>query len=135
MTIGREIDARSECSSQPARSMTSAFSLSRSTTARRTVQTLIGSNVALRTSTRPDARCSISGSGYRESRRLRVGPQHPHAVAVRLQRRDRLGDLRFVGAPLAVGEEEVVAELLARRARLDLDEVDAAEGELRQAAH
>src|SRR3712207_5408713 len=36
MTIGRERDACSECSSQAARSTTSAFSLSRSTTARRT---------------------------------------------------------------------------------------------------
>ena len=42
---------------------------------------------------------------------------------------------RLVVAALAVDEEDVVAELRARGPRLDLDEVDAAEGELRQAAH
>src|SRR5947207_9651561 len=42
-----------ECSCQSPCSITSAFSFSSSTTARRTVQTLIGSYVAFRTSTRP----------------------------------------------------------------------------------
>src|SRR5215218_2930313 len=44
---------RAQCRSESPRSSTSAFSLSRSTVARRTVQTLIGSYVALSTSTRP----------------------------------------------------------------------------------
>ncbi len=43
MTTGRDIVARSERSSHVAWSTTSAFALSNSTTARRTVQTLIGS--------------------------------------------------------------------------------------------
>jgi len=53
ITIGRDMVVVAEWSSHSACSITSAFSLSSSTTARRTVQTLIGSNVALRTSTRP----------------------------------------------------------------------------------
>src|SRR3954452_16609364 len=129
------MDERSECSSQFARSMTSALSFRSSTTARRTVHTLIGSKVALRTSTRPEDRGSMLGSGYRQGGRTRVGAQDADAVAVRVECADRLGHRRVVGAPLAVGEEQVVAELPARRPGLDLDEVDAAEGELRQAAH
>src|SRR5829696_6132383 len=53
MTTGLVIDPRAQCRSCGPISMTSAFSLSRSTVARRTVQTLIGSYVALSTSTRP----------------------------------------------------------------------------------
>src|SRR5438270_3717847 len=56
MTTGRAIVLVAEWSSQSPRSMISAFSLSNSTTARRTVHTLIGSYVALRTSTRPTSR-------------------------------------------------------------------------------
>src|SRR5664279_1947814 len=68
MTIGRDIDRVAEGSSQSACSRTSAFSLSSSTTARRTVQTLIGSYVAFKTSTRPTSRprrrCSESGADH-----------------------------------------------------------------------
>src|SRR5256885_13027532 len=66
MTAGREMVELAECSSHSACSIISAFSLSRSTTARRTVQTLIGSYVAFNTSTRPTARprrwCSRCGA-------------------------------------------------------------------------
>src|SRR3954468_21712666 len=62
MTTGRDIEARSERSSHVAWSTTSALAFNNSTTARRTVQTLIGSYDALRTSTRPPSpprrRCS-----------------------------------------------------------------------------
>src|SRR6202030_8892 len=50
---GRAIVEVSECSFAGPRSSRTAFSLRSRTTARRTVQTLIGSYVALRTSTRP----------------------------------------------------------------------------------
>src|SRR5215207_11349013 len=53
MTTGLVIDPRAQCRSCGPISMTSAFSLSSSTVARRTVHTLIGSYVALSTSTRP----------------------------------------------------------------------------------
>src|SRR6201991_2095111 len=53
MTTGLGSEPDAQCRSVAPSSMTSAFSLSRSTVARRTVQTLIGSYVALSTSTRP----------------------------------------------------------------------------------
>src|SRR5688500_14870308 len=53
MTTGLVMEPRAQWRSCGPISMTSAFSLSRSTVARRTVQTLIGSYVALSTSTRP----------------------------------------------------------------------------------
>src|SRR5438552_14899233 len=53
MTTGRASVELSECSSQRPLSRSSAFSFSSSTTARRTVHTLIGSKVAFRTSTLP----------------------------------------------------------------------------------
>src|SRR5918998_261706 len=53
MTAGRANEPRAQRRSWLPSSRTSAFSLSSSTVARRTVHTLIGSNVALRTSTRP----------------------------------------------------------------------------------
>src|SRR5579884_4210323 len=56
MTTGRWSEVLAECSSQSACSITSAFSLSRRTTARLTVHTLIGSYVAFNTSTRPTSR-------------------------------------------------------------------------------
>src|SRR3954471_8019426 len=64
MTIGLGRLVCSERRLQFAFSTSSAFSLSSSTAARRTVQTLIGSYAALRTSTRPPSRprrrCSAS---------------------------------------------------------------------------
>ena len=66
MTTGRGIVECSERSSRLECSMISAFSLSSSTAARRTVHTLTGSYVAFRTSTRPDSRprrrCSGCGA-------------------------------------------------------------------------
>src|SRR3712207_2655669 len=53
MTTGRGSEPVAQCSDAVDSSMTSAFALSSSTVARRTVHTLIGSYVALRTSTRP----------------------------------------------------------------------------------
>src|SRR5918994_7581226 len=53
MTTGLVIEPRAQCRSCGPISMTSALLLSSSTVARRTVQTLMGSYVALSTSTRP----------------------------------------------------------------------------------
>src|SRR5918992_1387924 len=53
ITTGLGSEPVAQCRSVAPISMTSAFSLSSSTVARRTVQTLIGSYVALSTSTRP----------------------------------------------------------------------------------
>src|SRR3954471_6610662 len=63
MTTGFVIEPFAQCRSCWPISTTSAFAFSNSTVARRTVQTLIGSYVALRTSTRPpDQRPEPSGS-------------------------------------------------------------------------
>src|ERR1700709_1125530 len=53
MTTGRGSEPVAQCRSFVPISMTSALSLRRRTVARRTVHTLMGSYVALRTSTRP----------------------------------------------------------------------------------
>src|SRR6185295_11788575 len=53
MTTGLGSEPVAQCRSVAPSSITSAFSFSKSTVARRTVQTLIGSYVALSTSTRP----------------------------------------------------------------------------------
>src|SRR5687767_213177 len=53
MTTGRGSEPVAQWRSCVPTSMTSALDFSSRTVARRTVQTLIGSNVALRTSTRP----------------------------------------------------------------------------------
>src|SRR6185312_13095748 len=53
MTTGRGSEPVAQCRSCAPISMTSALDFSSRTVARRTVQTLIGSNVALSTSTRP----------------------------------------------------------------------------------
>src|SRR5215204_5349346 len=163
MTIGRERLMVSACSRQSACSTTSAFSLSRSTTARRTVHTLIGSYVALRTSTRPPADprrwCSVGGAdpgrsggvataisgrsvaatreaaGRRERLRGGVGAEDPHVLGVPAQALQGLGDGPLCVAALEVDEEEVPAEALLARPGLDLGQIDPAEGELRQAAH
>src|SRR4051794_7842169 len=64
MTTGRGSEPVAQWSSLVPISTTSAFALSRSTVARRTVQTLIGSYVAFRTSTRPpDQRPQPSEAG------------------------------------------------------------------------
>src|SRR5215208_5369334 len=64
MTTGRGSEPDAQCRSRLPISMTSALLLSSSTVARRTVQTLIGSYVALRTSTRPpDQRPLPSAAG------------------------------------------------------------------------
>src|SRR5436305_3350979 len=159
MTTGRGIVVVSAWRSQVARSSSSAFSLSSRTTARRTEQTLMGSNVALRTSTRPTPSsprrgCSESGvddtgpggldcmavgkriAGVRGALcSCRVGPEGPYLLAMRGQAGDRVGHRAVVVAPLEVDEEHVAAQPLLAWARLDLRQVHAAEGELRQAAH
>src|SRR5918995_3649941 len=64
MTTGRGSEPVAQWRSRVPISMTSALLLSRSTVARRTVQTLIGSYVAFRTSTRPpDQRPQPSAAG------------------------------------------------------------------------
>src|SRR5918992_4707840 len=64
ITTGFGSEPVAQCRSVGPISMTSAFSLRSSTVARRTVQTLIGSYVALSTSTRPpDQRPRPSGAG------------------------------------------------------------------------
>src|SRR3954466_10770029 len=66
ITTGRGMAVCSERSSHVACSSSSAFDLSSRIAARRTEQTLIGSNVALRTSTRPASRprgrCPMTGA-------------------------------------------------------------------------
>src|SRR4051812_12272299 len=64
-----------------------------------------------------------------------IGAQSAHFLAMRLQPTDGLGDRSVVRAALKIGEEHVAPEALLARARLDLRQVHAAEGELRQAAH
>src|SRR5215212_8825199 len=138
MTTGLVIDPRAQCRSCGPISTTSAFSLSRSTVARRTVQTLIGSYVALSTSTRPpdqrpepseaDPCRRWSGSGtdptgtgetavaisMAECRRWlgggREGAQHAHGLATAAQAGDRVGDGGVRGRAVEVEEEHVVAE-------------------------
>ena len=127
MTTGRGIAVCSECSSHAACSSTSAFSLSSRTAARRTVQTLIGSYVALRTSTRPASRprrwcsepartplglvvsslpmaafCAGSvadrgGHGRARSGRRIACPAAAPPRSARRSARDRVGDRRLVG--------------------------------------
>src|SRR5688572_17185808 len=64
MTTGRGNEPDAQCRSREPTSITSALLLSSKTVARRTVHTLIGSYVALRTSTRPpDQRPQPSDSG------------------------------------------------------------------------
>src|SRR5947209_4891813 len=159
MTTGRGIVVDSACRSQLARSSSSAFSFSSSTTARRTEQTLIGSNVAFKTSTRPPPSCPRRWcplSGVDETGpgglscmaclrriavvatrlcRCRIGPQRPYLLAMCGQAAHRIGHRPVGFATLEVGEEHVAAGALLARARLDLGQVHAAEGELREAAH
>src|SRR3954468_20200598 len=156
MTIGRGMVVDSAWRSHVARSSSSAFSLSSRTTARRTEHTLIGSNLALRTSTRPlpsrprrwcesgvddsgpGGDCMILGRSIAVDRvllRRWIGPQGADLFAVRREPADRFGDRRVVLAALEIGEEHVAAEALFARPRLDLREVHAAERELRQAPH
>src|SRR5215208_6664756 len=71
MTTGRGSEPVAQCRSRVPISITSALLLSSSTVARRTVQTLIGSYVALSTSTRPpDQRPVPSASGPRRWKSL-----------------------------------------------------------------
>src|SRR4051794_39595511 len=155
MTIGRGMVVDSAWRSQVARSSSSAFALSRRTTARRTEQTLIGSYVAFRTSTRPlpsrpRRGCSESGvddtgpggdcmtvrgsiPGVPVHLRRWIRAKAAHLLAVRREPADRFGDRCVAVAALQVGEEHVAPEPLFARARLDLGQVDPAESELRQA--
>src|SRR5215217_7970235 len=138
MTTGRGIAVCSERSSQAACSSTSAFDLSSSTAARRTEHTLIGSYVALRTSTRPASRprgrCSMTGADDRGpggvwlpmaatcAGSVAVWPdagsgsgsgiwaEQPHLLAVGAESLDRLGDGRVVRVPLHVEVEDVVPQ-------------------------
>ena len=162
ITSGLASEPVAQCSVWLPTSMTSAFSLSSSTVARRTVQTLIGSYVALSTSTRPpDQRPRPSASGpcrgwspsgtdpsgpggtavaiLRASvaygGRLRERPEHAHGLGVGAQRLDRLGDRGRRRRGRRGRRRTCRAEALAARPRLDARQVDAAEGELRQAAH
>src|SRR5215212_5959814 len=108
MTIGRGIVIDSEWSTRSERSRISARDLRISTVARRTLQTLIGSYVAFRTSTRPPvpepttggeaggtgpftALKMLPGHGA-GSRRIRTEDlHHPHAAR---ERGERLLDVR-----------------------------------------
>ena len=160
MTTGRGSVECSECSSLRAARRPRPCAFSSSTTARRTVQTLIGSNVALSTSTRPWSRprrrCSASGAdggkpgggGIAAAWRARVSATRPSpsARAGSYRARAAPGSARAVPrppprscasavAPVEVGEEQVVAQPPAPRPRLDLRQVDRARRQLGQAAH
>src|SRR3981189_3705755 len=129
MTIGRGKVSDSEWRSCWDRSRISARDFKTSTVARRTVQTLIGSNVALRTRTRPPVGLADtsprnfteeSGGGGRG------GAEDLHPAHAATQRVERVGDVRVAGDAFEIGEEHVVAEAAyAPRTGLDLGQVDA----------
>src|SRR3954454_3979068 len=127
ITTGLASEPVAQCSVWLPISITSAFSLRSSTVARRTVHTLMGSYVALSTSTRPpDQRpepsapgpCRVwSPSGTDPAgpggtavailrgvqlRRRRERPEYPHAVGMAAERRDRLRHGRIVRAAVEV---------------------------------
>src|SRR3954454_23364146 len=105
------------------RSSSSAFSFKSSTAARLSVQTLIGSYVALSTSTR--AILPANSTHARAGNSVgRVGAEDPHRFGLAAKRLDRLGDDLLRETALEVAKEHVPAETLAQRARLDPTEVD-----------
>src|SRR5437588_3062328 len=158
ITTGLWIDRLTDRSSHSLCSITSAFSFSNSTTARRTVQTLIGSKVALRTSTRPPSRprrwCSsgdadptgvgvvVPMAGASVARAYPVSgndscalgrwkrAQYAHHLDVLAQPGESLGDMLLGVAPLEIQEEHVVPEPLLARPRFYPREVHPAGGEL-----
>src|SRR3954470_16100094 len=79
---------------------------------------------------RPGSVATSAGGSCRWKR-----AQDAHHVGVGAQPLDRAGDRRVAVAALEVEEEHVLAETLPAGAGLDPHEVDAALGELREAAH
>src|SRR3954452_8562634 len=85
ITTGRGSEPVAQCRSLVPTSTTSALSLSSSTVARRTVHTLMGSYVALRTSTRPPLQRLLEPSGSGPCRGWSPGgtdPSGPGGTAV-----------------------------------------------------
>src|SRR5215207_5002301 len=102
------------------RSSNSAFSFRSRTAARRNVQTLIGSYVALSTST-----LAITAGNCRHTASSHgIGAENPHRSGLRPQRRDCLGGGRIGLPALEIAEEHVAAEALPQGPRLDPGEVD-----------
>src|SRR5829696_9258296 len=132
ITTGLASEPVAQCSVWLPTSIISAFSFRSRTVARRTVQTLMGSYVALSTSTRPpDQRPRPSASGpcrgwspsgtdptgpggtavaiLREVylRRGRERPEYAHRSRVRAQRLDRLRDRGVARIAVEIDEEHV----------------------------
>src|SRR3954464_15946088 len=98
MTTGRGSEPVAQCRSCVPISTTSALDLSNRTVARRTVQTLIGSNVALSTSTRPPLQRLLepSGSGpCRGGSPSGTDPSGPGGTAVATDRSVAAGQADF----------------------------------------
>src|SRR4051794_19352188 len=107
MTAGRAIVMFSAWRRRSERSSTSARSLRIRTTARRTVQTLIGSYEALRTRTRVVFTSGASlpgGSGVQH----RIRAEHLERLDPPGERVESLADLLVAGRAVEVGEEHVV---------------------------
>src|SRR3954469_19885332 len=63
-----------------------------------------------------------------------IGAEHLDELAARLERADRRFDARLARVPVDIDEEDVVPQLLARRARLDPRQVEAGVGQRLQHA-
>src|SRR3954465_1374401 len=121
----------SECRAPPLRrSRSSAFSFRSRTAARRNVQTLIGSYVALSTRTlaMPAGNCRARGDCSSSSQG--IGAEDSDRIGLVAQLHDRLGNGGIVRFALEVAEEHVAPQALAQRPRLDPAEVDPTAREL-----
>src|SRR5919205_220714 len=107
MTTGRGSEPRAQCSSSAPSSTTSALALSNSTVARRTVQTLMGSYVALSTRTRPPLQ-RFEPVGTRPRRRRRCARFEPDRNSVE-HRGLRLAGEREPNRLILLGRELVLA--------------------------
>src|SRR3954468_14096276 len=106
ITSGRSIVMCSECRAPPLRrSRSSAFSFRSRTAARRNVQTLIGSYVALSTRTlaMPAGNCRAPGACSSSSQG--IGAKDPDRIGLPPQLRDRLGHGGIIPFALEVAEE------------------------------
>src|SRR5689334_22422194 len=113
MTTGRGMVNVSAWRSRSCRSTISARSLSTSTVARRTVQTFIGSNVALRTSTRPPVGLTDTSLGNFTDASggvSRIGPEHLHHTDPGVESGQGFLHVRVACRAFQIGEEHVVPE-------------------------
>src|SRR6187551_1119671 len=110
------------------RSKSSAFSFNSSTAARLNVQTLIGSYVALSTSTRAILLANTTQALLRD----RIRAQNPDRPGLPAQRLEGIGDDGIAERPFEIAEEHVATQAAPQRPRLDSGQVDAATRELLQ---